>query len=517
GSEAVADSRFVVRYFRKSRDGRLLFGGREAYTADSPRDISRHIRKQIAEIYPELKDIEITHAWGGSVGITMPRKPFVREVMPGVTSIAGYSGHGVMLSNYAGKMYADSIVGNTSELDLFKELKIPPFPGGARLRSPLLFLALTWHEQPNHPVEPFDYVVFGGTGDLAERKLLPALYHRQIEGQFSEPTRIIGASRSALSHEDFRKFANDALKEHLKSGEYDEAEVAKFLARLFYVSVDAKSDGGWDQLKKLLDDGKDRVRAFYLAVSPAIFGAISEKIRDHKLITKSTRIVVEKPIGRNLASALELNDTIGKVFKEEQIFRIDHYLGKETVQNLMALRFANALYEPLWNAQYIDHVQISVAESVGLEGRAGYYDTAGALRDMVQNHILQLLCLVAMEVPSSMDSEAVRDEKLKVLRALKPITSDNVEQMTVRGQYRAGASAGGPVKGYLESWKAAFPTRKPSLPSKPRSTTGAGRVCPSTSARASGWRAACRRSSSPSSRSRTTFSMPLPVASWPTS
>ncbi|MCY1664668.1 glucose-6-phosphate dehydrogenase [Rhizobium sp. SL86] len=300
------------------------------------------------------------------------------------------------------------------------------------------------------PVEPFDYVVFGGTGDLAERKLLPALYHRQIEGQFTEPTRIIGASRSALSHDDFRKFADEALKKHLKDGEYAEAEVAKFLARLFYVSVDAKSDGGWDTLKKLLDEGKERVRAFYLAVSPAIFGAISEKIRDHKLITKSTRIVVEKPIGRDLSSALDLNDTIGKVFKEEQIFRIDHYLGKETVQNLMALRFANALYEPLWNAQYIDHVQISVAESVGLEGRAGYYDTAGALRDMVQNHILQLLCLVAMEVPSSMDSEAVRDEKLKVLRALKPITEANVEQMTVRGQYRAGASAGGPVKGYLE-------------------------------------------------------------------
>lgn len=145
GSEAVADSRFVVRYFRKSRDGRLLFGGREAYTADSPRDMSKHIRRQIAEIYPALKDIEITHAWGGSVGITLPRKPFVREVMPGVTSIAGYSGHGVMLSNYSGKMYADMVAGNTSELDLFKELKIPPFPGGARFRSPLLFLALTWY------------------------------------------------------------------------------------------------------------------------------------------------------------------------------------------------------------------------------------------------------------------------------------------------------------------------------------------------------------------------------------
>ena len=302
------------------------------------------------------------------------------------------------------------------------------------------------------PVEPFDCIVFGATGDLAERKLLPALYHRQIEGQFTEPTRIIGASRSALSNEEYRKFAEDALKEHLKKGEYDEAQVKAFCERIFYISVDAKSDQGWDKLKKILDEGsgKERIRAFYLAVAPAIFGAISEKIRDHKLITKQTRIVVEKPIGRDLASALELNDTIGKVFMEEQIYRIDHYLGKETVQNLMALRFANALYEPLWNANYIDHVQITVAEAVGLEGRAGYYDTAGALRDMVQNHIMQLLCLVAMETPSSMNSEAVRDEKLKVLRALKPITADNCEVMTVRGQYRAGASAGGPVKGYLE-------------------------------------------------------------------
>jgi len=300
------------------------------------------------------------------------------------------------------------------------------------------------------PVEPFDYVVFGGTGDLAERKLLPALYHRQLDGQLSDPTRIIGASRSTLTDEEYRTFARDALREHLRKDEYQEDQVKTFTDRLFYVPVDARSDQGWDKLKALLDEGKERVRAFYLAVAPAIFGDISEKIRDHKLITKMTRIVVEKPIGRDLASALELNDTIGKVFKEEQIFRIDHYLGKETVQNLMALRFANALYEPLWNSAHIDHIQITVAESVGLESRAGYYDKAGALRDMVQNHILQLLCLVAMEVPPSMNAEAVRDEKLKVLRALKPINPANVEKLTVRGQYKAGASAGGAVKGYLE-------------------------------------------------------------------
>ncbi|MCO6187090.1 glucose-6-phosphate dehydrogenase [Rhizobium sp. L1K21] len=300
------------------------------------------------------------------------------------------------------------------------------------------------------PVEPFDYVVFGGTGDLAERKLLPALYHRQRAGQFTEPSRIIGASRSPMTDAAYRKFATEALKQFLSPNDFDKAEVEKFCARLHYVAVDATSEKGWDKLSSLLEEGKDRVRAFYLAVSPSIFGQISEHIRDHKLITDQTRIVVEKPIGRDLESARSLNDTIGKVFKEEQIFRIDHYLGKETVQNLMALRFANALYEPLWNFAHIDHVQITVAESVGLESRAGYYDKAGAMRDMVQNHILQLLCLVAMEPPTSMDPEAVRDEKLKVLRGLKPINENNVEKLTVRGQYKAGASSNGPVKGYLE-------------------------------------------------------------------
>jgi glucose-6-phosphate 1-dehydrogenase len=300
------------------------------------------------------------------------------------------------------------------------------------------------------PVDPFDYVVFGGTGDLAERKLLPALYHRQMAGQLTDPTRIIGASRSEMSHDEYRSFARDALKEHLKAGEYHDDEVETFLARLFYVAVDARSEKGWPELKALLDEGKDRVRAFYLAVGPALFGDISEKIRSNGLVTDETRIVVEKPIGRDLESARTLNRTIGEVFSEEQIYRIDHYLGKETVQNLMALRFANALYEPLWNSAHIDHVQITVAESVGLEGRAGYYDKAGALRDMVQNHLVQLLCLVAMEPPASMDAEAVRDEKLKVLRSLKPINEDNADTLTVRGQYKAGASAGGAVKGYLE-------------------------------------------------------------------
>ncbi|QKV19295.1 glucose-6-phosphate dehydrogenase [Oricola thermophila] len=299
------------------------------------------------------------------------------------------------------------------------------------------------------PVDPFDYIVFGGTGDLAERKLLPALYHRQVDGQIVEPTCIYGVSRAEMSDEEYRNFAHDALKRFVKEG-LDEDAVASFLAKLRYVAIDAKSDKGWDELKAKLGDDPNRKRAYYLAVGPALFGDIANRLRAHGLITPETRIVVEKPIGRDLESARQLNDTLGEVFREDQIFRIDHYLGKETVQNLMALRFANALYEPLWNSAHIDHVQITVAESVGLEGRAGYYDKAGALRDMVQNHLLQLLCLVAMEAPSSMDADAVRDEKLKVLRALEPIDDSNVERMTVRGQYASGASGGGPVKGYLE-------------------------------------------------------------------
>ncbi|MGU3398846.1 glucose-6-phosphate dehydrogenase [Brucellaceae bacterium D45D] len=300
------------------------------------------------------------------------------------------------------------------------------------------------------PVEPFDCIVFGGSGDLAERKLIPALYQRQRAGQFSEPTRIIGASRSAMTDEEYRKFARDAIKEFVKAEEVDKAEVDSFVARLSYVAVDAKSDDGWDALKAAIGKKPEKIRAFYLAVSPSLFGDIATRLKSNGLITRDTRIIVEKPIGRDLETAMALNDTLGNVFREDQIFRIDHYLGKETVQNLMALRFANALYEPLWNSAHIDHVQITVAESVGLESRAGYYDTAGALRDMVQNHILQLLCLVAMEPPSSMEADAVHDEKVKVLRSLKPITNANVEDVTVRGQYRAGASSGGAVKGYLE-------------------------------------------------------------------
>ncbi len=299
------------------------------------------------------------------------------------------------------------------------------------------------------PVDPFDFIAFGGTGDLAERKLLPALYQRQIAGQFTEPTRIIGASRSKLSNKEYREFARKAITDHVPSKDIYADELERFLERLSYVAVDAVSGTGFEGLRKALGDS-DRIRVFYLAVAPSLFGDISLKLQDHGLVSEQARVVVEKPIGRNLASAQALNDQIGHVFAEHQIFRIDHYLGKETVQNLMALRFANALYEPLWNSAHIDHVQITVAETVGLEDRVSYYDKAGALRDMVQNHILQLLCLAAMEAPPNMDADAVRDEKLKVLRSLSRINGNEASKLTVRGQYRAGASSGGAVKGYAD-------------------------------------------------------------------
>jgi glucose-6-phosphate 1-dehydrogenase len=307
------------------------------------------------------------------------------------------------------------------------------------------------------PVDPFDFVIFGGTGDLAERKLLPALYQRQMAGHFQEPTRIIGASRSTLSDEAYRDFARTAITSFVKKEEIDDGQLESFLARLSYVHVDAKSGDGFDALKAALATD-DTVRVFYLAVAPGLFGDIAKHLAAHELNKGNVRIVVEKPIGRDLASAKELNDAIGKVFDETQIFRIDHYLGKETVQNLMALRFANMLYEPLWNSSHIDHVQITVAETVGLEDRVSYYDKAGALRDMVQNHMLQLLCLTAMEPPSSMTADAVRDEKLKILRSLRPITDKDASKLTVRGQYRAGASTSGAVKGYADELGAATDT-----------------------------------------------------------
>ena len=298
-------------------------------------------------------------------------------------------------------------------------------------------------------IPPFDYVVFGGTGDLALRKLIPALYQRDRDGQCPDSARVIGVSRTKSSSADFAAIVRDALRQHLKPEEFEPAVWERFSARLAYVPLDALGDDDWPALVSILNEAPERIRVFYLATSPDLFGMICGKLQAFGLATAQSRVVLEKPLGHDLVSAQDINNQVAKVFTEHQIFRIDHYLGKETVQNLLALRFANSLFEPLWNNSWIDHVQITVAETIGTEGRASYYEKSGALRDMVQNHLLQLLCLIAMEPPQAVDKEAIRDEKLKVLRALKTIGMDNVATHTVRGQYRAGVAEGAAVCGYL--------------------------------------------------------------------
>jgi glucose-6-phosphate 1-dehydrogenase len=281
------------------------------------------------------------------------------------------------------------------------------------------------------PVSPFDLVIFGATGDLARRKILPGLFHRFRVGQMPEDAAIIGAARSQMDSGEFRALVGAALEEFVAEPDRTPETIAAFLSRLTYVHVDAKGDAGWDELGGALRAGT--TRAFYLSVSPSLFGSISKQLSTRGIATAESRIVVEKPFGHDLETAKALNADLLQAFDETQIYRIDHYLGKETVQNLMALRFANSLFEPLWNSTHIDHVQITVAESIGVQGRGEYYDQSGAMRDMVQNHLMQLLCLIAMEPPSRFEPNAVRDEKVKVIEALETVAPENI----VRGQYRA--------------------------------------------------------------------------------
>ena len=302
------------------------------------------------------------------------------------------------------------------------------------------------------PVEPFDYIVFGATGDLTMRKLLPALYYRFRDGQMPAEARIIGAARSQLSDEDFRSRAEKALARFIKAPDLDEDVARRFIGQIFFASVNgAEIDSTWDNLLRLFDDSvASRTRVFYLATSPSLYGAICHNLARHGLVSPQSRVVLEKPIGTDLASAERINNEVGQVFEEKKIFRIDHYLGKETVQNLIALRFANPVFERLWSADAIDHVQITAAETVGIEGRGDYYDSSGALRDMIQNHLLQVMCLVAMEPPGALDADSLRNEKLKVLRALKPILPDDVPNVAIRGQYGRGRIGDAVVPGYME-------------------------------------------------------------------
>jgi len=283
--------------------------------------------------------------------------------------------------------------------------------------------------------------LFGATGDLSQRMLLPSLCALAHDGLLSPGLRIVGTARSAMSDGEFRNFARAALEKHLPAGR--RGGLADFLNRLSYQPLDASTIEGFEALAQKVGTPEQGL-AIFLSTAPSLFEPTIAGLKSAGLAGANVRIGLEKPLGTSLETSREINDAVAAAFSEDRIFRIDHYLGKETVQNLLALRFANIMFEPIWNANYIDHVQITVAETVGLESRVAYYDDSGALRDMVQNHMLQLLALVAMEPPTSFDATAVRDEKVKVLRSLRKVA----EGETVTGQYRAGAIGGQAVPGY---------------------------------------------------------------------
>ena len=279
--------------------------------------------------------------------------------------------------------------------------------------------------------------------------LLPSLYGLDSDGLLPKDLRIVAAARTELDDAKYRERADGALREHLPPPFYREEIAQRFLARLHYVPLDINVSAGFERLAATVGDPCHGI-AIFLSTAPSLFKPTIDGLQMAGLACPTVRMALEKPLGTDLDSSREINDAVGAAFPEDRIFRIDHYLGKETVQNLLALRFANLLFEPLWNSAYVDHVQITVAETIGVEGRGDYYDGTGALRDMVQNHMLQLLSLVAMEPPTDFDATAVRDEKVKVLRALRPITAAEVEPDTVLGQYTRGAVDGEPVPGYAE-------------------------------------------------------------------
>lgn len=311
---------------------------------------------------------------------------------------------------------------------------------------------------PEFIPDPCTLVIFGASGDLTKRKLIPALFSLFQQGLLPKTFSVVGFARTPMSHEAFRKRFPVQI-----NSEFD-PEWRSFSDRLFYFSGDFKEENDFRNLSQFLE-GKEKLPAFssnllfYLATPPSVYPKIIENLERAGLSGKQreskggARIIIEKPFGRDLKSAASLNRLSGQAFHENQIFRIDHYLGKETVQNILALRFANGIFEPIWNRQYIDHVQITVAEGLGIEGRGAYYEEAGALRDVVQNHMLQLLTLVAMEPPVALDADAIRDEKVKVWRAIRPIQPNEVNQYTVRGQYGPGPFHGQEIKGYRQEEK----------------------------------------------------------------
>ena len=292
-------------------------------------------------------------------------------------------------------------------------------------------------------------LLFGATGDLAQRMLLPSLYGLHSDSLLPEELTITGTARSELDDSSYQAMAREALDQHLPDDRKNDEAIETFLQRLRYQPLDASTLEGFDELAVKLGDISGGL-AIFLSTAPSLFGPTIKGLESAGLAGPNVRIGLEKPLGHDLPSSCEINDIVAEVFPEHRTFRIDHYLGKETVQNILALRFGNAIFEPVWNAQGIEHVQITISETVGLEGRADYYDGSGALRDMVQNHMLQLLSLIAMEPPAKFDGTSIRDEKVKVLRSLRPITPELAPQMTVTGQYDSGAVGGKPVGAYQD-------------------------------------------------------------------
>jgi len=308
-------------------------------------------------------------------------------------------------------------------------------------------------------VEPGIVVIFGASGDLTRRKLVPALYNLGLDRLMSGSGAMVGVARRDIPHEAFAEQLREGIEKHSRRP-LDQEVWQEAVPRISYVPTTFDDLDGYRRLGEHLDDidrrlGTEGNRLYYLATPPSAFPVIIDRLGKSGLNRPGkggrwARVVVEKPVGHDLESAQELNEVVNRVFDEKDVFRIDHYLGKETVQNLLVFRFANAIFEPIWNHKYVDHVQITVAESIGVEGRGGYYEESGTTRDMVQNHIFQLLCLTAMEPPFSLEADAIRDEKVKVLHALRPVDAARVDEATVRAQYGPGVTGGKPVPGYKE-------------------------------------------------------------------
>lgn len=295
----------------------------------------------------------------------------------------------------------------------------------------------------------FDIVLFGGTGDLVMRKLLPALYRQDQDGHLGPNGRIICLGRKIADTKAYIANASALVATYLGK-DFSEEGWRKFSTRIQFLRLDATQQDEYQLLADILNTHPNHVRVFYLATAPSLFAPISQALAHAKLNGLNSRVVLEKPLGHDLESSNCINEAVGNYFKEKQIYRIDHYLGKEAVQNLLALRFANTFLEPLWRRTWIRDIQITVMEKVGVENRGEFYDKAGALRDMVQSHLLQLICIVAMEPPATMEADAVRDEKIKILRSLRPFSAEEVLSKTVRGQYRAGTVNGEAVPAYTE-------------------------------------------------------------------